>query len=231
MRDKNREARQAVEAIVMVAEEPVPPGLMAQLLEIPAEQVEAICAQLAEEYRAEGRGYELARVAGGYRFRSHPDAESYVKRFVVSGHGTRLSSAALETLAIVAYKQPLSRAQVSAIRGVNAEGAMRTLQQRGLVYEVGRDPGPGNARLFATTPAFLERLGLDTIDELPQLVDFVPGPEVIDALETSLMADNRSEPSGTGHQEIRAQDHGDGAPASTTEQGRGDVMPHRRERG
>lgn len=194
MRDDSREALQAVEAIVMVAEEPVPPGLMAQLIEIPTEKVEAICVQLAEEYRAESRGFELVRVAGGYRFRSHPDAESYVKRFVVSGQSARLSSAALETLAIVAYKQPLSRAQVSAIRGVNAEGAMRTLQHRGLVQEVGRDPGPGNARLFATTPAFLERLGLDSIDDLPALVDFVPGAEVIEALETSLMADSRPIP-------------------------------------
>jgi len=194
MTEDSLEARRAVEAIVMVAEEPVPPGLMAQLIEIPTGQVEAICDQLAEEYRAEGRGFELVRIAGGYRFRSHPDAESYVKRFVVSGQSSRLSSAALETLAIVAYKQPLSRAQVSAIRGVNAEGAMRTLQHRGLVQEVGRDPGPGQARLFATTPAFLERLGLDSIDELPPLVDFVPGAEVIEALETSLMADSRPAP-------------------------------------
>lgn len=191
MTDGSLEARRAVEALVMVAEEPVPPGLMAQLIEIPTGQVEAICDQLAEEYRAEERGFELVRVAGGYRFRSHPDAESYVKRFVVSGQSSRLSSAALETLAIVAYKQPLSRAQVSAIRGVNAEGAMRTLQHRGLVQEVGRDPGPGQARLFATTSVFLERLGLDSLDELPPLVDFVPGAEVIEALETSLMADSR----------------------------------------
>ncbi|MCY3632970.1 MAG: SMC-Scp complex subunit ScpB [bacterium] len=191
MRDENQEARQAVEAIVMVAEEPVAPGLMAQLIEIPVEQVETICEQLAEEYRADGRGFELVRAGGGYRFRSHPDAESYVKRYVVSGQSARLSAAALETLAIVAYKQPLSRAQVSAIRGVNAEGAMRTLQLRGLVEEVGRDPGPGQARLFATTLAFLERLGLDSIDDLPPLVDFVPGAEVIEALETSLMADSR----------------------------------------
>ena len=188
------EARRAVEAIVMVAEEPVAPGLMAQLIEIPINKVEAICSELAEEYRAEGRGFELVRAAGGYRYRSHPDAESYVKRFVVSGQSARLSSAALETLAIVAYKQPLSRAQVSAIRGVNAEGAMRTLQQRGLIYEAGRDPGPGQARLFATTPAFLERLGLDSLHELPPLVDFVPGPEVIEALETSLMATTHPTP-------------------------------------
>ncbi|MCY4036992.1 MAG: SMC-Scp complex subunit ScpB [bacterium] len=183
-----------MEAIVMVAEAPVPPGLMAQLIEIPTEKVEAICEQLAEEYRDQRRGFELVRAAGGYRFRSHPDAESYVKRFVVSGQSSRLSSAALETLAIVAYKQPLSRAQVSAIRGVNAEGAMRTLQQRGLVREVGRDPGPGNARLFATAPEFLERLGLDSIEDLPPLADFVPGAEVIEALETSLMAENRLAP-------------------------------------
>ena len=210
MRDENREARQAVEAIVMVAEEPVPPGLMAQLIEIPTEQVEAICAQLAEEFRAEGRGFELVRVAGGYRFRSHPDTESYVKGFVVSGQSSRLSSAALETLAIVAYKQPLSRAQVSAIRGVNAEGAMRTLQQRGLVFEVGRDPGPGSARLFATTPSFLERLGLDAIDELPPLVDFVPGPEVMEALETSLMADSRPLPEPGAPANVAESGHGNG---------------------
>ena len=198
MRDERQEARRAVEAMVMVAEAPVAPGLMAQLIEIPAAEVEAICAELADEYRAEGRGFELVRAAGGYRYRSHPDAESYVKRFVVSGQSARLSSAALETLAIVAYKQPLSRAQVSAIRGVNAEGAMRTLEQRGLIYEAGRDPGPGSARLFATTPAFLERLGLDSLRDLPPLVDFVPGAEVIEALETSLMADNRPPGAGDG---------------------------------
>ncbi len=198
MRDERREARRAVEAMVMVAEAPVAPGLMAQLIEIPAAEVEAICAELADEYRAEGRGFELVRAAGGYRYRSHPDAESYVKRFVVSGQSARLSSAALETLAIVAYKQPLSRAQVSAIRGVNAEGAMRTLEQRGLIYEAGRDPGPGTARLFATTPAFLERLGLDSLRDLPPLVDFVPGAEVIEALETSLMADSRPPPESNG---------------------------------
>ncbi|MYG94191.1 MAG: SMC-Scp complex subunit ScpB [Acidimicrobiia bacterium] len=184
------EVRQVVEAIVMVADEPVPAGLMAQLLEIPIQQVESICAQLIAEYDAQRRGFELVKVAGGYRYRSHPDAESYVKRFVLSGQSTRLSSAALETLAIVAYKQPLSRAQVSAIRGVNAEGAMRTLEQRGFLEEVGRDVGPGQARLFCTTPAFLERLGLNSLEELPPLANFVPGEEVIEALEISLMVDN-----------------------------------------
>ncbi len=201
MTDERGEARRAVEAIVMVAEAPVAPGLMAQLIEIPVGEVEAICSELAAEYEAEGRGFELVRAGGGYRYRSHSDAESYVKRFVVSGQSARLSSAALETLAIVAYKQPLSRAQVSAIRGVNAEGAMRTLEQRGLIYEAGRDPGPGNARLFATTAAFLERLGLDSLRDLPPLVDFVPGSEVIEALETSLMADARPAVAADGNGE------------------------------
>ncbi|MYH71143.1 MAG: SMC-Scp complex subunit ScpB [Acidimicrobiia bacterium] len=211
MRGESAEARRAVEAIVMVAEAPVAPGLMAQLIEIPIGEVEAICADLAAEYEAEGRGFELVRAGGGYRYRSHPDAESYVKRFVVSGQSARLSSAALETLAIVAYKQPLSRAQVSAIRGVNAEGAMRTLEQRGLIYEAGRDPGPGTARLFATTPAFLERLGLDSLRDLPPLVDFVPGAEVIEALETSLMADARPAPVADGNGEGGGEDASGGA--------------------
>ena len=211
MRAESTEARRAVEAIVMVAEAPVAPGLMAQLIEIPIGEVEAICADLAAEYEAEGRGFELVRAGGGYRYRSHPDAESYVKRFVVSGQSARLSSAALETLAIVAYKQPLSRAQVSAIRGVNAEGAMRTLEQRGLIYEAGRDPGPGTARLFATTAAFLERLGLDSLRDLPPLVDFVPGPEVIEALETSLMADARPAPVADGNGEGGGEDASGGA--------------------
>ncbi len=219
MTDDSMEARRAVEAIVMVADEPVAPGLIAQLVEISIDRVEAVCARLAEEYRSEERGFELVRVAGGYCFRSHPDAESYVKRFVVSGQSARLSSAALETLAIVAYKQPLSRAQVSAIRGVNAEGAMRTLQQRGLVQEIGRDPGPGSARLFATTPAFLQRLGLDSVDELPPLVDFVPGAEVIEALEASLMADSRPNP-------IPEPEDGSSSPAPThgPEDGSGGVV-------
>ena len=104
----------------------------------------------------------LVRVAGGYRFQSHPDLAPYVERFVLEGQSARLSAAALETLAIVAYKQPVSRAQIAAIRGVNVDGVMRTLQQRGYIEEVARDPGPGQAVLYGTTRLFLERLGLDS---------------------------------------------------------------------
>ena len=107
------------------------------------------------------------QVAGGWRFQSHPDLAPYVERFVLEGQSARLSGAALETLAIVAYKQPVSRAQVAAIRGVNVDGVMRTLHQRGFIAEVGKDPGPGQAVLFGTTALFLERLGLNALDQLP----------------------------------------------------------------
>src|SRR5918999_4195224 len=135
---------------------------------------------------ADERGFVVVRVAGGYRFQSHPDLAPYVERFVLEGQSARLSAAALETLAIVAYKQPVSRAQVAAIRGVNVDGVMRTLQQRGYVEEVARDHGPGQASLFGTTRQFLESLGLDSLDALPPLGDFVPGPEVVEALEHGL---------------------------------------------
>ena len=121
--------------------------------------------------------------------RATPDMSPYVERYVLEGQSARLSAAALETLAIVAYKQPVSRAQVAAIRGVNADAAMRTLQGRGLVAEVGRDPGPGQAVLYGTTPLLLERLGLNSIDELPSLTQFVPGPEIMDSLEHTLRRD------------------------------------------
>ena len=161
----------------MVAEEPVPAQLLAQLLEVPPARVEELCAELAAAYEAEGRGFELGEVAGGYRFQSHPDQAAYVERFVLEGQSARLSAAALETLAIVAYKQPISRAQIAAIRGVNVDGVVRTLEQRGYIEEIARDPGPGQAVLYGTSRLFLERLGLDSLDDLPPLGQFVPGAE------------------------------------------------------
>jgi segregation and condensation protein B len=183
------EEERAIEAIVMVSDRPVEAHLLAQVLEVSPTRVEEICAALAAAYEAEDRGFELVRVAGGYRFQSHPDQAPYVEKFVLDGQSARLSAAALETLAIVAYKQPVSRAQVAAIRGVNADAVMRTLQTRGFITEVGRDPGPGQASLYGTTPLLLEKLGLDRIDQLPALAQFVPGPEIMDALERSLRAD------------------------------------------
>ncbi len=180
------EVRQALEALLLVAEEPVSPQLLAQLLEVATERVESLCDELAEEYRTQDRGFVVSRAAGGYRLASAPEVSAYVERFVLEGQSARLSAAALETLAIVAYKQPVSRGQVAAIRGVAVDGVLRTLQQRGHIAEVGRDPGPGQAVLFGTTRSFLEALGLDSLDDLPPLGDFVPGPEMVEALETGL---------------------------------------------
>jgi segregation and condensation protein B len=180
------EATRALEAILMVAEEPVDPQLLGELLELAPARVEQLCAGLAAAYDADDRGFVLVRVAGGYRFQSHPDLAPYVERFVLHGQSAKLSAAALETLAIVAYRQPVSRAQVAAVRGVNADAVMRTLQHRGYVEEVGRDPGPGQALLYGTTRLFLEKLGLDSLADLPPLADFVPGRETVEALERGL---------------------------------------------
>lgn len=179
----------AIEAILMVADRPVEPGLLAQLLEMPAVEIEAACDELAKLYQGTRRGFMLVKVAGGYRFQSHPDLAAYVERFVLDGQSSRLSAAALETVAIIAYKQPISRAQVASIRGVNVDGVIRTLTQRGYVVEVGRDPGPGQAVLFGTTPEFLERLGLDSLEDLPPLAEYVPGSDVVEALEGGLRAE------------------------------------------
>ena len=186
----SEDPKRAIEAVLMVADQPVEPTLLAQLLELPVARIEELCSELATAYDEEGRGFVLARVAGGYRFQSHPEMAAYVERFVLEGQSARLSAAALETLAIVAYKQPVSRAQVAAIRGVNVDGVIHTLQHRGLIEEVARDPGPGQALLYGTTRSFLERLGLDSVDQLPALGEFVPGPDVVEALELGLQPDD-----------------------------------------
>ncbi len=128
----------ALEAILLVAMEPVAPALLAQLLEISQTLVEELCERLAATYEAAGHGFQLVKVAGGFRFQSHPDLAPYVERFVLDGQQSRVSSAALETLAIIAYKQPLSRSQIAAIRGVDPEAVRRTLQARGYITEVER---------------------------------------------------------------------------------------------
>ncbi len=186
------EARRALEAIIMVADQPAEPALLGQLVEMSPAAVEELLTEVAASYEAENRGFQLVKVAGGWRFQSHEDCSPYVERYVLTGQTARLSAAALETLAIVAYKQPISRAQVAAIRGVNVDGVMRTLQQRGYIDETGRDPGPGQASLFGTTSVFLERLGLDSIEELPSLGDFIPGADVVELLERGVEVEGRA---------------------------------------
>lgn len=176
----------AVEAVLITATDPVPPNLLAELLEVSSDHIEALCAALAAEYETDERGFELVRVAGGYRFQSHPAYAGHVERFILDDAPQRLSPAALETLAIIAYKQPISRAQIAQIRGVNADGVVRMLTERGYIGPIGRDDGPGLAILFGTTPLFLERLGLDRLEQLPPLERFVPDVAIVEGLERIL---------------------------------------------
>ena len=178
--------KRAIEAVVLVSHDPVPTDLLAQLLEQPIAMVEQWCEELAAEYARQRRGFELRRVAGGYRYQTHPDQTPYVERFVLHDQKARLSGAALETLAIIAYKQPISRAQVASIRGVDPDGVIRTLQARGYIDEVARDDGPGQAILFGTTPQFLEKLGLDGLDDLPPIAEFIPDADMVESLERGL---------------------------------------------
>jgi len=165
--------RASLEAILLVADEPVPLVVLAQVLERPRNEVEAELRDLAASYITEGRGFDLREVAGGWRFYTREDCAPLVERFVSDGQEVRLTQAALETLAVVAYRQPVSRARVSAVRGVNCDGVMRTLVLRGLTEEAGTDSETG-AILYRTTGYFLERLGLASLEDLPGLAPFLP---------------------------------------------------------
>jgi len=165
--------RASLEAILLVADEPVPAVMLAQVLERPRNEVSAELRDLAAAYAAEGRGFELREIAGGWRYYTREDCAPLVERFVSDGQEVRLTQAALETLAVVAYRQPVSRARVSAVRGVNCDGVMRTLVLRGLTEEAGTDAETG-AILYRTTRYFLERLGLASLEDLPDLAPFLP---------------------------------------------------------
>ena len=189
------ETVRAIEAIILVAVEPAPTETLAQLLEQPTAVIERLCGELAAAYREAGHGFELVKVAGGWRYQTHADLSPYVERFLLDGQRARMSGAALETLAIIAYKQPLSRMQIASIRGVDPDGVIRTLQARGYVAEVGRDNGPGQAILYGTTSMFLEKLGLASLGDLPPIAAFVPGADVVEALELGLRIDPPADPS------------------------------------
>lgn len=171
--------RAQLEAVLMVADEPVTVERLAAAVGEDADNVQAALEALAAEYAERGRGFELRPVAGGWRYYSHPACAPVVEQFVREDQQSRLTQAALETLAIVAYQQPVTRARLSAIRGVNCDGVVRTLHTRGLIEEVGTDP-ESQATLFATTTTFLERLGLSGLDELPPLAPFLPPAEDVE---------------------------------------------------
>lgn len=163
----------ALEAVLLVSDQPVPAVTLAQVVELPTAEVQALLHQLAAQYVDQGRGFELREAAGGWRLSTRADCAPYVERFVVDGQQARLTQAALETLAVIAYRQPVTRQRVSAVRGVNVDGVVRTLLTRGLLVEAGNDELTG-ATLYGTTAHLLERLGLRSLDELPSLAPLLP---------------------------------------------------------
>ncbi len=190
------ELRPALEAVLMVADEPLHQVALATAVGYPEGEVAAALAALAAEYDEQGRGFELRNVAGGWRFYTREEYAAVVEGFVLDGQQARLTQAALETLAVVAYQQPVSRARVSAIRGVNVDGVMRTLVNRGLVEESGQD-GEHGATLYCTTSYFLERVGVVSLDELPELAPYLPDlSEMEDDLAASAQRDAAPEPPG-----------------------------------
>jgi segregation and condensation protein B len=171
--------RPSLEAVLMVADQPLDAVSLATAVGYPVDEVTAALTGLAAEYNEQGRGFELRNVAGGWRFYTREEYAAVVEGFVLEGQQARLTQAALETLAVVAYKQPVSRARVSAIRGVNVDGVMRTLLSRGLVEEAGQDHETG-ANLYRTTGYFLERIGVTSIEDLPELAPYLPDMDDLD---------------------------------------------------
>jgi len=173
----------AIEAILFVAEAPVSEGDLAQVLEMPLATVKMELAGLAGRLEHEERGIVLRSVAGGWRLYTKPEALPYLERFLTTGSATRLSNAALEVLAVVAYRQPVTRGQVSELRGVDSGSALRTLVRRSLIEVTGRLPTPGNPAIYSTTDLFLESVGIGSLAELPPLADHMPATEVAESLD------------------------------------------------
>jgi segregation and condensation protein B len=180
-----------LEAVLLVTDEPVPARVLASVVEHPVVAVEAALQGLAEQYTASGRGFELRSVAGGWRLYTRAECAPWVERFVLDGQSARLTQAALETLAVIAYRQPVTRARISAVRGVNVDGVVRTLLARGLVAEAGQDPDSAGT-LYRTTPLLLEKLGLSSLEELPALAPLLPELEEL----------------GEGHPDVGGGTHG-----------------------
>jgi segregation and condensation protein B len=182
---EGRQLTAAIEAILLVVDEPVEPVVLAQILRQPTDRIALELAGIARQLDDDGRGFELRKVGEGWRYYTRPEFADVVERFVLDGQHARLTQAALETLAVVAYRQPVSRSRVSAVRGVNVDGVIRTLVSRGLIEDAGTEHDSG-AMLYRTTPYFLDRLGITGVGELPDLANFLPALSTIDGLEAEL---------------------------------------------
>jgi len=183
--------RGALEALLFVSDEPVSAVRLAKVLETSPSEIDTALSNIAEEYREAERGFQLREVAGGWRFYTHPAYHDVIENYVLSWDTRRLSQAALEALAVVAYHQPVTRNGINAVRGVNSEGVVASLAEKGLVREVGRDKNAGNAILYGTTRNFLEKFGLRDLGELPPIEEFAPDAETERAIRDRLS-------SGTG---------------------------------
>ncbi len=190
------QALRTLEALLFVSDEPLGTAVLVQALQVDRRRVDDLCAALQARLEERGSGLVLRDIAGGWRLYTHPDTAEVVEQFVLSSRQARLTKAALETLAIVAYKQPVTRHQVSAIRGVNSDGVLRALQDRGLVAETGREQGPGRPMLYGTSAEFLERLGLPSLSALPSLAPLLGTDLASDA------ADELADPADEAADEI-----------------------------
>ena len=180
------EDRKIIESILFLADEPVPARVIGEVLERPRAEVEALLADLAAAYEEENRGWLLRESGAGWRLYTSPECAPWLERFVLRHSHARLTGAALEVLAIVAYRGPLSRGQISELRGVDSDGVVKTLLHRNLIRECGRDGGPGGPALFEVGDEFFERMDVRSVDDLPPLVDFMPRAEEVEDMEAKL---------------------------------------------
>ncbi len=192
--DSGRELAGILEALLLVAGEPLSVETLSSLCEVPRGEVRAALQDLQLAYAREERGFQLREIAGGYRLHTHPAYAEYVERLALRGRRTRLTRAAVETLAIVAYLQPITRAQIANLRGVQGESLVKTLEELGLVKETGKENAPGGPALYGTTDEFLGRFGLRTLEELPPLEDFEPDAETVERIQRSLSSGEPSAP-------------------------------------
>ncbi len=197
--------RKIIESILLLADEPVPTGQIAEVLEISAAQVQGVLELLRDEYIEQDKGFVLRESASGWRLYSSADCSAWLERFVLGHRQGRLSGAALEVLAVIAYKQPVSRAEVAEIRGVDSDRVIKTLLQRELIIEVGRDLGPGSPALFTVSDSFLERMGLRSVEDLPPLVGFMPDTDAVEDMEAKLSPGSVTQHEGERLQKVMAR--------------------------
>lgn len=190
-----------LESLLFVCDEPLSIGRAAAVLEKPEAEVKARLEELADDYRRSDRGIQLRRIAGGWRLYTHPGHAAYVEKLVLSWDSRRLTQAALETLAIISYKQPITKVAIGAIRGVNADGAVASLLAKGLIKEMGREKSPGSPILYGTSGFFLEKFGLDSLKDLPPLEEFEPDQMVRGEIEADLAEEGEAIGGETGEAE------------------------------